>query len=328
MQKKKLIICQVSLLGNIKIVKENLLNFNKFYQNNFHYIICPKKEKFFFKKKIKDKNCKIINEEKIITFKKFKKIANKHLSKKSYFKEIQNRLNWYYQQILKLTFVINFTNKTKGSIIIWDADTIILKKILFFEKKDSVNYGTTSEFHKAYYKTNQVLLNDLPKYFISSLAQFSSITPSEAGFLIKKLSRIKYKNKNSAEWITDVIFKSITSAHQNYNGSMFSEYELIGQSRLLKNYKNQKLISGIRENLNGKLSKFQKNILIFLGYSYVAYEHTHPNKNSLNMLKRNQTWFSFLKLIIKKSSNKFFRGIKHNFRISYIILNNLCHIKK
>ena len=87
---------------------------------------------------------------------------------------------------------------------------------------------------------------------------------------------------------------------------MFSEYELIGQSRLLKNYKNQKLISGIRENLNGKLSKFQKNILICLGYSYVAYEHTRPNKNSLNMLKRNQTWFSFLKLIIKKSSNKFF----------------------
>ena len=142
MQKKKLIICQVSLLGNIKIVKENLLNFNKFYQNNFHYIICPKKEKIFFKKKVKDKNCKIINEEKIITFKKFKKIANKHLSKKLYFKKIQNRLNWYYQQILKLTFVINFTNKTKGSIIIWDADTIILKKIL---KKN---------IHKPFWKFN------------------------------------------------------------------------------------------------------------------------------------------------------------------------------
>ena len=106
MQKKKLNICQVSLLGNIKIVKENLLNFNKFYQNNYHYIICPKNEKFIFKKKISNINCEIVDEDTIITFKRFKKIANKHLKKVSYFKEIQIRLSWYYQQVLKLTFVI------------------------------------------------------------------------------------------------------------------------------------------------------------------------------------------------------------------------------
>ena len=256
-----------------------------------------------------------IDEDTIITFKKFKKIANKHLKKRSYFKEIQYRLKWYYQQVLKITFIINFVDKTKKPIIIWDADTIILKKILFFKKNNSINYGTTSEFHKAYYKTNKILLNNQPRYFISSLAQFISITPSEAKFLIKRLLKIKKKRKKIGEWITDVIFKSVVSVHQNYNGSMFSEYELIGQSNLLKSYKKQKLISGIREHLNGKLSIFQKNILIYLGYSYVAYEHTHPNKNSLNMLGRKQTWPAFLKIIIKKTFNKFFRGIKHNFRI-------------
>ena len=172
MQKKILNICQVSLLGNVRIIKENLINFNRFYLNNFHYIICPKKEKIFFKKKIKSSNCKIIDEDTIITFKKFKKIANKHLKKRSYFKEIQYRLKWYYQQVLKITFVINFVNKTKKPIIIWDADTIILKKILFFKKNNSINYGTTSEFHKAYYKTNKNLLNNQPRYFISSLVQF------------------------------------------------------------------------------------------------------------------------------------------------------------
>ncbi len=317
MQKKKLNICQVSLLGNVKIVKENLINFNRFYENNFHYIICPKKEKNYFRRELRNNNCEIIDEDTIITFKKFKKIANKYLKRKSYFREIQNRLNWYYQQVLKLTFVINFINKTKKPIIIWDADTIILKKISFFKKNNSINYGTTSEFHKAYYKTNAVLLNNLPKYFISSLAQFISLAPSEANFLIKKLSKVKKKGKNTGSWITTVIFKSIISAHKNYNGSMFSEYELIGQSNLLKNYNKQKLISGIREHLNGKLSTFQKNILIYLGYSYVAYEHTHPNKNSLNMLKRTQTWSSFFKIIIKKTFNKFFRGIKHNLRFIF-----------
>ena len=87
---------------------------------------------------------------------------------------------------------------------------------------------------------------------------------------------------------------SVVKTHKTYNGSMFSEYELIGQSQLMFNYKKQILISGIRENLNGKLSNLQKNILKFLGFKYIAYEHTHPNINSLNMLKREQSWSCLL----------------------------------
>ncbi len=41
-------ICQVSLKGNIPLIKENLDSFNKFYKNNRFFIICPKKEKYFF----------------------------------------------------------------------------------------------------------------------------------------------------------------------------------------------------------------------------------------------------------------------------------------
>ena len=312
---EKLNICQVTLSGNIEIIKRNYLNFKQFYNNLQFFIICPNADFKKFKQELNLDNLQIYDEDEIIKFDRFKEIANPILKKTNYYEKIQDRLGWYYQQVLKLTFVINNVNKTKHPIVIWDADTIILKKILFFEKNNSISYGNTSEFHRAYYKTNQALLNSLPKYFISSLAQFITITPSEAKFLIKKLSRFKNKNKNTAEWLSDIIFKSIVSVHKNYNGSMFSEYELIGQSRLLMNYKHQKLISGIREHLNGKLSKFQKNILIFLGYSYIAYEHTHPNKNSLNMLDRNQTSLSFFKLVIKKTFNKFFRGIKHNFKI-------------
>ena len=58
---------------------------------------------------------------------------------------------------------------------------------------------------------------------------------------------------------------SVVKTHKIYNGSMFSEYELIGQSQLMFNYKKQILISGIRENLNGKLSNLQKNILKVFG---------------------------------------------------------------
>ena len=312
MQKKKLNICQVSLLGNVRIIKENLINFNRFYLNNFHYIICPKKEKIFFKKKIKNSNCKIIDEDKIITFKKFKQIANKHLKKKSYFKKIQYRLKWYYQQVLKITFIINFVDKTKKPIIIWDADTIILKKILFFKKNNSINYGTTSEFHKAYYKTNKILLNNQPRYFISSLTQFISITPLEAKFLIKRLSKIEKKRKKIGEWITDVIFKSVASAHKSYNGSMFSEYELIGQSNNLFKYKKQTPILSLRSGLNGKLTNIQKKLSKIFNFKHVTYEHSHPNKNSEGMLKKKQSWFIFIKIIVKNLIKFHLRKIKHN----------------
>ena len=57
----------------------------------------------------------------------------------------------------------------------------------------SINYGTTSEFHKPYYKTNKAIFGRLPAYFISSLSQFTSLTPSEAIFLNKKLLKLKKK---------------------------------------------------------------------------------------------------------------------------------------
>jgi len=315
---KKLNICQISLKGNISILKENLLNFNKFYKNNFHYIICPKKEKIFFLDKIKDLNCNIIEEESILSFKTFRNISNDHLINKTYFREIQPRLGWYYQQILKLIFSMNYSITNQQKIVIWDADTIILKKIDFFNEKKSINYGTTGEFHKAYYQTNKNLLKKLPKYYISSLTQFISITPSDTKFLLKKLG-LKM-NKEFGINLTRIIFKAIAKTHDHYNGSMFSEYEFIGQSKLLNQYSKQKLISGLREHLNGRLTMLQKKIILFLGFSYVAYEHTHKNINSHKMLNRNQKWLSFLKLLAKKISNNIFRGLKH--QINFFLNTN------
>lgn len=320
MDKKNLNICQVSLAGNIPIILENYKTFTKFYNNTNFYIICPASQKKIFIKKLNYANVNIISENTILTFSKCKSIANKYFKSKSYFKKIQPRLRWYYQQILKISFIIDFLKKN-DSIIIWDADTLILKKISFFIKNLSVSYGTTSEFHRAYYDTNKTILKKLPKYYISCLAQFISLSKIESEKLKNNLSKFHRKKNPTSEWITNIVFKSISKTHKLYNGSMFSEYELIGQSNLM--YKNTKqiLISGIRENLNGKLSSFQKKIAIFLGYSYVAYEHTHDNQFSRNMLDRYQDLFLFIILIIRKTSNKFFRGIKH------LILSSIYNVK-
>tara|TARA_B100000886_G_C20422618_1_gene492333 strand:+ start:613 stop:1575 length:963 start_codon:yes stop_codon:yes gene_type:complete len=311
MRLETLNICQVSLPGNIPIILENYRNFSNLYTDINFYIICPKSQVSFFKKKLNYINIYIISEDQIISFSKFKKISNNFLKKKNYYKKIQPRLKWYYQQILKISFVIDFINKNKKNIIIWDADTIILKKIVFFKHNSSVSYGTTSEYHKAYYETNQKILKKLPNYYISCIAQFISISIDDNNFLQKKLNNFKKRKGSISYWLSHLVFKAICDTHYNYNGSMFSEYELIGQSKLVFKKNTQTLISGLREELNGKLTSIQKKIAKILGYSYIAYEHSRSDNLSKNMLKRDQTWFYFIKLLIRKTSNKFFRGIKH-----------------
>ena len=311
MKKETLNICQVSLPGNLPIILENYRNFSNLYTDINFYIICPKSQVSFFKKKLNYINIYIISEDQIISFSKFKKISNNFLKKKNYYKKIQPRLKWYYQQILKISFVIDFINKNKKNIIIWDADTIILKKIVFFKHNSSVSYGTTSEYHKAYYETNQKILKKLPNYYISCLAQFISISIDDNNILQKKLNNFKKRKGSISYWLSHLVFKAICDTHYNYNGSMFSEYELIGQSKLVCKKNTQTLISGLREELNGKLTSTQKKIAKILGYSYIAYEHSRSDNLSKNMLKRDQTWFFFIKLLLRKTSNKFFRGIKH-----------------
>ena len=316
MKPETLNICQVSLAGNIPIILKNIKNFENFYTNVFFYIIVPSKDLSLFKKKIKGKNVKFISENDLIKFSKFKSISNVFLKKSTYFQLIQHRLTWYYQQILKISFIIDFINKNNQNIVIWDPDTIIIKKIKFFDKKKSIKYGTTSYFHKAYYHTNRTILKKLPKYYISSLSQFVNLSVNDQKFLKKKLE-IDHLKGNPSLSISKKIMKAVSDSHKDYNGSMFSEYELVGQSNLLFEYTKQKLISGIRDWLDGVLTTNQIKLLKILGFKYIAYEHTHPHPLSKNMLKRKQTWLRFFGLLIKKMSNNFFRGIRHH--LNYLI---------
>ena len=172
-------ICQVSLNRDIPLIIENFKNFKKFYKNINFFIICPKIQLEEFKQKINFDEIKIISEEKILEFQKFEMIFKKLSEEIQYREQFNKRLKWYYQQALKITFSFNFIKETGQNIVIWDADTIILKKISFFKQDVSVKYGNFFEFHKAYYITNEYILKKLPSYYISFLNQFIAITKSE-----------------------------------------------------------------------------------------------------------------------------------------------------
>ena len=210
--------------------------------------------------------------------------------------------------------MINFINEKKENLIIWDADTILLKKIDFFINNKSINYGNFNEFHKQYYITNRKILGDLPKYFISFLNQFISATIEEVLLFEKKIFKNKkIEKQNLPTKLTELILKSIFLEHQVYNGSMFSEFELIGQSNYLKNGFKQKPILTLRFGLDGTLNRKQIVLVKMLNFLHVTYEHSHQNKKSIGMLKRKQSWSGLIKLIIKNIFKFYLRSLKHYF---------------
>ena len=314
MQNEKINICQVSLARDISIVKDNYFNFIKLYKNLKFFIICQSKDFDLFKNTFNFDNCEIINEDEILTLKEFKKIFINLSQSSTYKEEFEQRLSWYYQQVLKLSFVIDFINKFKEKIVIWDADTIILKKINFFNNNISNNFGTFFEFHKPYYLTTKNIFGVLPSVFISSLTQFISISLEDNRVLNKRLNNFFKKNSMStSKWISNIILKSIFDVHKIYNGSMFSEYELIGLSNILESRNKQKAIFSLRSGLNGKLTNLQKKICVLINTYHVTYEHSHPVKESKGMLDKKQTYNRFFKIIIKDLIKFYLRAIRYNF---------------
>ena len=310
--KDKLNLCQVSLKGNIPIIIENHRKLKLFYKDFNIFIICPKKDLNLFKKKLKYSEFIIISEDQILSFSKFQKIFYK-LSKKYKFKTLfKKRLSWYYQQILKLAFVFYFLKKNNKRIILWDADTVITKKINFFSGDFSSKFGTFTEFHKSYFEINKVLLGQLPKYFISSVVQFGSITSFESKILMKKLKIKGNKINEIANNLSTLIMREIFLMDASYNGSLFSEYELIGNFKILIKPEKQNMIASLRKGLKGILSSKQLYFLNLLNITNVTYEHTHKNTNSMGMLKRRVSWYDFIIVVFKTKLKFYYNLIKHN----------------
>ena len=319
MHLKKINICQISLARDIPIILENYRSFKKFYTSFEITIVCPNKEILEFKKKLNFKEFIIINEENIISFEEFSNIFEALSNGVEYQYLFRKRLSWYYQQILKLSHVLSFVKQKKENIIIWDADTIILNKINFFKGELSVKYGTLFEFHKAYHITNKSIIGDCPKYFISSLVQCIGLSVSEYDFLINNIVDFDiFETKETISFqLSKIILKNIFSIHKMYNGSLFSEYELIGISNYMFRKSKQKAIFTLRRDLDGRLSNSQILIARIFNVKHVTYEHTYQNLNSKGMLGRKQQWLKFIKILFKEFVKFNLRNLRHNFNYYY-----------
>lgn len=306
-------ICQVSLSRDIPLILDNYYSFKKFYKKFKIFIVCPIKEIDEFKKKLNFKEFHFTPEDNVISFKEFNDIFEKLSVNLDFKDEFKKRLSWYYQQILKLTFIVDFVSSKKENIIIWDADTIILKKINFFDNNYSIKYGTLFEFHKPYYQTNEGIIDKNPDYFISSLVQFIGITTIECQHIVNNYLRLDKNNDQTGPTISKIVLQNIFKKHRVYNGSLFSEYEFIGISNYILQKKKQKPLFLLRSGLNGKLTNIQSKIARLVNTKHITYEHSHLNNLSQGMLERKQSWWSFIKIIFKDLIKFYLRNLRHTF---------------
>ena len=297
MLNNKLFFFQVSLKKNIPVIERNYLNLKKFYADFSLTIICKDKELNSFNKLSQYPEIKIIKESFFIELQDFKKIFNNYCTNKSFIRENNWRISWYYQQALKISYIFFFFKKNIGNKLIeWDADSIILNKIEFFKNNKSNVFGTLFEFNKKYFDTILFIFKKLPKYYLSGTCQFNSISKKDFFLLENRLEQFIKKKNKKGEWISHLLGKAIFSVHKSYFVSLFSEQDLLTINRLLSGNVKQRAVLYFRSNLKGVLSDMQIEFLKKLGFVHLTYDHYDKVKakkvNNLRLL------FEALKLIL------------------------------
>lgn len=119
---------------------------------------------------------------------------------------------WYFQQFLKLAFAL--TVYAKEYYLVWDADTIPLNKISFFNN-DVLLINPKKEYHEAYFRT----INNL--FGIEKKVNYSFI----AEHMILRVDVIKeILSRLGDSWWQTILHKADVGSERQ----CFSEFETIG----------------------------------------------------------------------------------------------------
>tara|TARA_Y100000991_G_scaffold209205_1_gene189015 strand:- start:515 stop:1468 length:954 start_codon:yes stop_codon:yes gene_type:complete len=315
---RKYIFLTVSLVSDLNKVRISISKLIKLYDVHKYVIIVPEIEKEEFQNKLSHfKNVEIINENQILNKDEFFNLCDIYLKNKKKIKSI--RKSWYYQQFLKLTYIVDNSNFSDHNLVVWDADTTPIKKIEFFNKNNEpVLYGSSYEYHFPYFQTNKILLGSKFKILdYSCITQFTSLNLEDRKDLRKFFLDFNKSHKisNNKFFIANAVLKSISFCNYKtpISRSLFSEYEFIG-SFIINKYKrlssDQKILKFFRNYVDGKISFMQKIILFIFDYKHITYEVKFLNKsqsykNIFNCILRDL----LIQLKLKKTE-RFFIEIK------------------
>ena len=136
------------------------------------------------------------------------------------------RFGWYIQQFIKIAAMAS--GNPDDYVLIWDADTIPVRKISFFSQDGKILFYTGSEHHKPYFKCIERLTGlakAIPESFIAQCLL------GKAGWAAEFLDLVQDRFGKDP-------FQAIIDATDLSEKSGFSEYETLGTFFFSK-YKDQ-----------------------------------------------------------------------------------------
>jgi hypothetical protein len=176
--------------------------------------------------KFSNSRIKFINEDEVMDGLTFKNVRD--MIKKRDLRAIK-RTGWYLQQFLKL----GFAKKTKAErYLVWDGDTIPLKKLTFFDESKQVYlFNLKDEFHQPYFETMGRLFNNsiTKKSAKSFISEHMMI---DTNIMKKMLAEIETNNNIEGKSFFEKIINAVNV--KDLNSSGFSEYETYGNYILQK----------------------------------------------------------------------------------------------
>jgi hypothetical protein len=125
---------------------------------------------------------------------------------------------WYFQQLLKFQFA--FQKTEDDHYLIWDADTVPLRPLEFFDDRGRMLLTKAQEFHAPYFATYEKLLGRPAQREFSFIAQHMLIRKSILRELLAEIERHCPGEENWA-W---KIMRNLGGEGSN----RFSEYETYG----------------------------------------------------------------------------------------------------
>jgi hypothetical protein len=125
---------------------------------------------------------------------------------------------WYFQQFLKLQFA--FVDSAEDYYLIWDADTVPLRPIRFFDAEGRMLLTKATEYHEPYFQTYRNLFGVDANREFSLIAQHMVVQKSIAR---EMLTRIEARFEGGDNWAWKIM-----RALPNAGDNLFSEYETYG----------------------------------------------------------------------------------------------------
>ncbi|MBM4128028.1 MAG: FkbM family methyltransferase [Nitrospira sp.] len=220
-------VCSSADIGVWSHTSKNLLNF---VPSKNYLLIVPDSDVELFKT-ITDRTFKVVPESVFVPG--LKEILRNKIPPSSI-----GRIGWYLQQFIKLSVLKEA--RDYENFVIWDADTVPLKKIEFFRSTGEVEFFTGTEAHLPYFDLTQKLMGFGKRAKFSFIAQ---CFPYKGIWANNFFNFIEGKFSESYE-------KTLLNLIDFKEGSGFSEYETLG-SFAYHNYRKQIIVSGKKWERNG-----------------------------------------------------------------------------